>query len=216
MQIFNHLHGLRTRGLSERPQRHGIVAEIDDQRAGGFSRIHAGGADKARAISNAVYEVEQSKRNVFWVLCQRLRRNGTRFLGGLRLGRTSAEVTEHHEAALSNHLFGYFMHYRGHAPNPGGHGFIGHGAVGDGPVGLFGETMALNFQEDVVGTRCLTTVIWSLDQRADDVPDLRPAFARRLTHGLRMLRPQTWLERIVVDLAKAGPPPQEHLKTIGE
>lgn len=55
-----------------------------------------------------------------------------------------------------------------------------------------------------------------IDERPDDVPDLREAFARRLAHGRGMLVPEHRPIRIVIELAVAGAPPEHKRKPVGE
>ena len=135
-------------------------------------------AARAALPALGVEEVDQGERDVLVVRRQRLRRDGARLLGGLRLGGMRPEVAQDRHATLADDLLGDLVHGGQHPADAARRGLVGHGAVGDREVGLLDEAVAVDLQEDVLHPRRRPAVEGGVDERADDVPDLRPAFRR--------------------------------------
>src|SRR6185437_2845312 len=85
-----------------------------------------------------------------------------------------------------------------------------------GEMRLLHESMAIGLEEDVFHPGGGTAVKGRLDERADDVPDLGPALARRLAKRFWVLRSQHRAIGVVIELAELGPPPQQQREAIGE
>ena len=108
------------------------------------------------------------------------------------------------------------MHRCEHAADPVWYGFIGHRTVRNGEVSLLKAVVADVLELEVVHPGGGSAIERRIDKRADDVQDLREAFARRLSHGRRMLVPEHRPIRIVIELAIAGTPPQQERKSVGQ
>ena len=112
------------------------------------------------------------------------------FFGGFRFPGPGAEITQRYPPALPNHLLRDLVHRCQHAADPARDGFIGNRTVRYGEVGLFEAVVANVLELEVIHPRGGSAIKRRIDQRPDDVPDLREAFARRLAHGRGMLVPE--------------------------
>ena len=83
-------------------------------------------------------------------------------------------------------------------------------------MGLLDVAVAVHLQEDVLHPRRRAAAEGRLDERADDVPDLRPALRGRLPHRSRVLGAEDRPRGVVVDLDVAGSPPEEELEAVDQ
>ena len=79
-----------------------------------------------------------------------------------------------------------------------------------------GVAVAVDLQEDVLHPRRRAAVEGRVDERADDVPDLRPALRGRLPHRPRVLGAEDRPRGVVVDLDVVRPPPEEELEAVDQ
>src|SRR5581483_9947290 len=166
------------------------------------------------SLAVGIHQIEEGKRNIFWVMSQDFGADGTGLFRTFRLGRARPQVTKHSDPPLSHDFLRDLMHGAEHTANPARYGWIRDRAVSDGKVRFFREAETVHIQEDVVHPSGIAASIGCLNQGADDVPDLRPAFVSRLAQRFRMLLSQDWPRRVVVDLAELRTPPQEQLKAV--
>lgn len=106
------------------------------------------------------------------------------------------------------------MNSREHAANSAGCGLIRHWTVADGEMCFLGECEAVKFELDVLHPCGRPAEEWSIDQRLQYVPDLRPAFAHRSSRAPGMLPARHRAIRVVVDADVFRPPPQEHREAV--
>jgi len=107
--------------------------------------------------------------------------------GASRVRRVGAQIAQHMHAPFGDDFFGDFVDGREHAPDPARRGLVGHRAIGNGEMRLFDEAMPVYFEGNVLHPGRRAAREGRVDQRLEDVPDLRPAFADRLAHRLGML-----------------------------
>src|SRR6185503_18230466 len=121
-----------------------------------------------------VDQVKQSERNIFRMTVQRRGCNRARFFGGLRLDGSGAEIAKHDDATFANNLLADLMNRCDHE------------------MSLFSEAVAIELELDVFHPRGWPTIKRGLDQRAQDVPNLGPAFSGWPPEKLRMLGAEDW------------------------
>src|SRR5215472_8030610 len=139
----------------------------------------------------------------------------TRFIGGPRLTNRCAKVAKHLDPAFRHDFVRNLMNGCQHASNTAGDGFIRHGTIGDGEMGFFNKPMTSKLEENVVIPGSRAAIERPIDERPDNMPDLRPAFASRSTQDLgRVLGPGDGNVRIIVELDVMRPPPKNMGKTI--
>ena len=128
-----------------------------------------------------VEKIEQSKRHIPGVQSERGCRGRAGQLCRLGGDRMRAQFTEGTQLSLAVDLLRRLGHRRQHAADPGDrHRGIGHRAVGHAKMRLLDEALSIHEQEQVVAGRRGTAVKRLVGHRTDDVPDLRPALARRV------------------------------------
>ena len=137
-------------------------------------------------------------------------------LGGLGVPSPGAEVPQNGKAALADNLLGDLVHRRQHAADAARRGVVGNRAVGEGEMRFFEKPVSVDLQRQVIHPGRGTAAERAIDQRADDMPDLRPAFARRLRQRSGMLLSQDRAIGVVIDRDVMGSPPQQQRKPIGE
>ena len=215
-QVADFSEGPRPDRFRERPGGDLAAAEAHDAGADRIALGHAAGPRQGGAPAVGVEQVDQRERGVLVVRRQRPGRGGARLLGGLRLGGVRPEIAQDRHATLADDLLSDLMHGTQHPADTPRRVVVGHGAVGDREVGLLDVAVAVHLQEDVLHPRRRAAAEGRLDERADDVPDLRPALRGRLPHRSRVLGAEDRPRGVVVDLDVAGSPPEEELEAVDQ
>ena len=158
---------------------------------------------EARAL--LVEEVDQGEGDIAWVPSQNLAKGAGGFRDRLRLDchlaqRLHAPVGQHATRALGT----------GIEDPTRTTVLVADRAVRERVVGLFQITGPEHLQEEVFGPSGLAGLDDLVHHRADDVPDLRPAFLTRTAEKLRVLPlPQHRPVAVVVEHPALRPPPQD-------
>ena len=199
----------------KRPACIAVPGKIDARRCKIRRRSNARDTGKAGMPLAGFDQVEQHERHVQRVRrqCQRSDRAG--FLGGLGFARPCAQVAQHDDPTLADHLPGDFRHRREHAADAAGRGLVRNRAVGDREVGFLDEAVPIDLERDVVVPRRRAAKKRRVDQRLQHVPYLAPAFPDRAAQRPGMLGAEDGPVRIVVDADVVRPPPQQLRKPVG-
>ena len=217
-KVVDDKHRRTADGLGQRPARgaFGRIAKVNRDRA----EIEAGGGPgSARQAGVAIIRIDQvdeCERYVLVVGAERPGGNLAGLLGGLGLPGPRAEVAQGGEAALADDLFGNLVHRRQHPADAARRGVVGNRAVGDGEMGLLDEPVPVDLQQDVIHPGRRAAVERGVDQRLQDVPDLRPALLDRLRQGFGMLFSEDRTIGVIVHRNVLRSPPEQQRKPIGE
>ncbi len=191
-------------------RRIGVEVEVGGGQLG-VAVLEADAAGEPRGAARVVEQVGQRKRDVRLVLVEHRGRLVARLLSRLGLGGARAQLAQRAELPFAVNLFGGLGHGGEHAADAGPlDGVVRDGAVRDDEVRLLQEPPPVDQHVQIVAPRRRLAAVRRLDHRADDVPDLRPAFGGGLAHRARMLVAQHGPVGVVVDLDELRSPPQQH------
>ena len=147
---------------------------------------------------------------------ERCRCDGAGFFGSLCLDGACTEIAKHNDAAFADDFFANLVNGGEHAADTAGDCLIGYGAVRDGEMSFFSKAVAIELELNVFHPGGWSTIERSLDQRAQDVPDFRPAFLSWPPQKLRVLGAEDGAIGVVIKLTELRSPPEEHWKTVDE
>ena len=88
---------------------------------------------------------------------------------------------QHRDPPFAHNFVGDLVHGREHTANAPRRRLVGHRAVGDREVRFFGEAVSLDLEQNVLDPGRRAAVEGGIDQRLQDMPDLAPTLADRLT-----------------------------------
>ncbi|WP_223258533.1 hypothetical protein [Trinickia symbiotica] len=129
-------------------------------------------------------------------------------MDGLCVTASSRQIAQGTNAPFAYDLFGDLVDRREYAADTAGRGVVGDGAIGNREMAFLDEPITVDLEEDVIIPGRGPATKGPVDQRADDVPDLLPALARRSAEGLRrVLLARNGPVGIVVELNVFRAPP---------
>ena len=137
-------------------------------------------------------------------------------LVGLGLGDARTEVAQDAHASFANDLLGDLVHVGQHAADAARRVLVRQRTVRDSEMAFLDEAVTLQLQLEILDPGGGATVEGSVDQRLEQIPDLRPAVACRDAHGARMFGAEDGRVGVVVDHDVLGPPPQQRGKAVRE
>src|ERR1043165_7649674 len=183
------------------------------QRLSGADARSAGESQLLRVV---VEQIKQSEWDVFRMTIKSSGCHSASFFGGLGFDGARAEITGPNDAALADDFLADLMNGREHTADAARNGFVRHRAVRDGEMSFFSEPVTIDLQVNVFHPRGRSAVKRRFDQRAQDVPDLRPALSGWSSKKLRVLRSEDRSIGVVIELAEFRSPPEQQWKTIDE
>ena len=214
-EVRHGLHRVAAHGCGERPKR--IVLQRTGRRTGPRASRDADRTCESRRLAIRVDQIEQGERDVLCMRSQGLGRERAGLFRRLRLDGPRAQITQRRHAPVAHHFFCDLVDGRQHPADPALDRFVGRGAVGDREMAFLDETVPVDLQADVVVPAWRTALERTVDQRSDDMPDLRPALvcwaAQRL---VGVFGSGDAAVGVVVKLDVVRTPPEYVRKAVGE
>jgi hypothetical protein len=128
-----------------------------------------------------------------------------------------SQVAQNQNASVTHHFACDLVDCRQNPADTARDSLVGHGAVSDREMTLLDEIVPVDLEQNIVIPRRGAAIKRPVNQRTDDVPDLGPAFAGKLSKGfIRVLGPEDRMVRVVIELDLMRSPPQDVRKAIGE
>ena len=199
---------LDARGGGGASQEPGVTGEGDGFGADGRAGLDTDGGGELGVGAVFGVEVKGGEGDVVGIVGESPGGGAAGFSGGLGDAAPAGEVAQGAEAALADDTAGGLGDGREDADD--GAGVVANRTIGKGEVTLLGVAVALEEEEQVVGTGGVAAVEHAAEHGADDVPDFGPALTAGAAEGGGMLAGDDFPVSIVVEHDELGAPPDQN------